>query len=99
MKILEIFQSFEDIEIIQELDTSISNYWLITMRLKGVKPEKIKESILQESHSSKIYLRPSWILLNQLPMYKDSQKGDLSEAYNQSKRLINLPSSPQLIND
>ncbi len=98
-KFVEIFQSFEDIEIIQELDTSISNYWLITMRLKGVKPEKIKESILQESHSSKIYLRPSWILLNQLPMYKDSQKGDLSESINQSKRLINLPSSPQLIND
>ena len=30
-------------------------------------------------------------------MYENSEHGDLVEAANQSNRLINLPSSPQLI--
>ena len=60
--------------------------------------EKIRNNILNNAHEAKIFLRPSWILLNTLPMYKKAYSGDLSEAINQSKRLINLPSSPQLVN-
>ena len=67
------------------------------MRLKDKCPEEFRNTILQEAHSSKIFLRPSWKLINELPMYKKASSGDLSEAKNQSKRLINLPSSPQLI--
>ena len=96
-KFFKAFQSFEDIEIIEEPKNTKSNYWLITMRIKGRNPELFKERILNDSHNSNIFLRPSWKLLNELPMYKKSSTGDLSEAKNQSKRLINLPSSPQLL--
>ena len=70
-----------------------------TIRILGNEPQKLRDEILSLAHSSKIFLRPSWTLINQLPMYENSQFGDLSESYNQSKRLINLPSSPQLIKD
>ena len=67
------------------------------MRLIGENVEQLRENIIMEAHKSKIFLRPSWILLNKLPMYENSEHGDLVEAENQSNRLINLPSSPQLI--
>ena len=69
------------------------------MRINSENPQELRGKILNEFHNSKIYLRPSWKLLNELPMYKKNPCGDLSEAINQSKRLINLPSSPQLILD
>lgn len=96
-KYIEYFRNIENVEIIKEANKSFSNYWLITMRLKGDNAEMLREKILKDSHESKIFLRPSWILLNELPMYKNASFGDLSEAQNQSMRLLNLPSSPQLI--
>ena len=85
-----------DIEVLEEAIMSESNYWLNTIRILGNEPQKLNE-ILSFAHSSQIFLQPSWTLINQLPMYENSQSGDLSESYNQTKRLINLPSSPQLI--
>ena len=98
-KFKEQFEDLNDIEIIEETKNSISNYWLITMRINSIYPEELKQEILRLSHLSKIYLRPSWKLLSELNIFKSSPHGDLSEANNQSKRLINLPSSPQLIID
>ncbi len=63
----------------------------------NIKTPNVKEQILKTAYSSRIFLRPSWKLLSELPMYSSCQSGDLKEALNQSKRLINLPSSPQLI--
>ena len=96
-KYKEIFDDLDNIEILEEGINCESNYWLSTIRILGDKPEILRNEILSFAHSSKIFLRPSWTLINELPMYKDSVSADLSEAYNQSKRLINLPSSPQLI--
>ena len=84
-------------EIINESKNCESNYWLITLRLIGENVEELKEEILYNAHKLKIFLRPSWILLNELPMYKSAFSGEIKEAKNQSKRLINLPSSPQLL--
>ena len=83
--------------IINEGENCRSNYWLNTLRLNVDNPEIHKERILIEAHHSKIYLRPSWKLLNELPMYTNCQRDELNQAFYQSKRLINLPSSPQLI--
>ena len=96
-KYIDIFYDIEELEIMQETNNSKSNYWLTTLRLLNENSEKLKEQILKRAHNSRIFLRPSWKLLSQLPMYNTCQAGDLKEALNQSKRLINLPSSPQLI--
>ena len=85
-------------EIISELQNTKSNYWLITLRLNVENPELIKEKLINNAHKENIFVRPSWKLLSELPMYLNCQKGNLNVAENQSKRLINLPSSPQLLN-
>ena len=94
---VQSFKDVKDAEIIKEAEDCQSNYWLITLRLKGKNIENLRNNILKEAHKLKIYIRPSWILLNELPMYKNCNCGDLTEAKSQSKRLLNLPSSPQLI--
>ena len=96
-KFVQSFKDLKDAEIIKEAEDCQSNYWLITLRLKGNNIENLRNNILIEAHKLKIYMRPSWILLNELPMYKNCNCGDLTEAKSQSKRLLNLPSSPQLI--
>ncbi len=93
---LKYFHDLQEIEIIKEYNQNESNYWLVTMRINVNNPHILREEILKESHESKIYLRPCWNLLNDLPMYVEAPCGDLKEARNQSERLINLPSSPQL---
>ena len=98
-KFKQQFKDLDYVEIMEESSASYSNYWLITMRINCENPELLRENVLQQSHLNKVYLRPSWKLLNELPMFEKSPQGDLSEAINQSKRLINLPSSPQLVKD
>ena len=93
------FQDLKSVEIINERNNCESNYWLITLRLSGENVKMLRDDILNNAHKLKIFLRPSWILLNELPMYKSSFCGDITEAKNQSKRLINLPSSPHLLDD
>ena len=74
------FEDIEDVEILNERENSNSNYWLITLRLLSNNSEKLRNQILSEAHKLKIFLRPSWILLNKLPMYKKAYSGDLSQA-------------------
>ncbi len=93
------FEDLKNVEIISEINNCESNYWLITLRLIGDNVERFRNDILNDSHKQKIFLRPSWILLNELPMYKNSFCADITEAKNQSKRLINLPSSPKLLDN
>ena len=93
------FEDLKSVEIISERHNSESNYWLITLRLSGDNIELLRYEILNNAHQLKIFLRPSWILLNELPMYKNAFCGDITEAKNKSKRLINLPSSPHLFDD
>ena len=96
-KYIEIFKDIDELEIIKETKNSNSNYWLTTLRILGDKPKHLKDQILEHAYTSRIFLRPSWKLLSELPMYRNSQTTDLKEAMNQSERLINLPSSPQLV--
>ena len=96
-KYTEIFKDIDELEIIKETKNSKSNYWLTTLRILGDKPKYLKDQILENAYTSRIFLRPSWKLLSELPMYSNSQTADLKEAINQSERLINLPSSPQLV--
>ena len=91
------FEDLNNVEIICESTNCESNYWLITLRLIGENVESLRDEVLNNANKLKIFLRPSWILLNELPMYKSAFSGDITEAKNQSKRLINLPSSPHLL--
>ena len=55
--------------------------------------------MLKLTHENKILTRPVWQLQNRLPMYIDCPKMDLPIAESLEKRLINLPSSVDLVDD
>ena len=96
----EVFKEIKEVEFIRDNTKNISNHWLSTIRLLDNNIDQVKEkrnSLLNSAFSKKIYLRPAWRPLHLLPMYRNSPKGDLSVIKDQEFRLINLPSSPQII--
>ncbi len=96
----EEFKNIAEIELLKDPKNTISNHWLIAIRLMHKNPkecEELVEIILKSAHQNGLLLRPLWKKLNSLPMYKNNPKGDLKIAENEEKRIINLPSSPQII--
>ena len=81
---------FEDINIrfIEEENESKSNYWLNSILFDS---EDKRNSFLIDSHNEDVFVRPTWNLLNSLPMFSKSLY-DLSNSKFVEKRLINLPS-------
>lgn len=78
-----------------------SNHWLISLKFTSherAKAHKLASSLLEEAHSQFVYLRPLWTPLHKLNMYKNSPAGDLSITEDECQRYVNLPSSPQLLN-
>jgi perosamine synthetase len=74
----------------QEPINSKSNYWLNCLILEN----KLKrDKFLEETNSNGIMTRPIWILMNKLPMFKDSQSGNLKNTNWLEERVVNLPSS------
>ncbi len=99
-KYSEIFKDIKEIELVREEENCISNNWLISIRLKGDNKKNLKimrNEILNYAHTKNILLRPSWNLINTFKMYKKNPSGELKIAEDQVYRIINLPSSPQLI--
>jgi len=47
----------------------------------------------QITNSQNIMTRPIWTLMNKLPMFKDAQCGNLTNAEWLEERVVNIPSS------
>ena len=62
-----------------------------------IKVNDFRNKLLDISHKNGIFLRPIWRPIHTLPMYLNSPKSDLKVTKDVCNRLINLPSSPQLI--
>ena len=94
------FAALDSVELVTQPDNCLSNHWLVTLRFKAedlMIAEAQRLHLLETAHSLGILLRPIWKPLHQLDMYKSCPAGALGNAENQSLRLINLPSSPQLV--
>ncbi|MFB6306350.1 MAG: LegC family aminotransferase [Flavobacteriales bacterium] len=72
-----------------EPENTGSNYWLNTVIAPN---KKEREQALDHLNDNKILARPAWILMNELPMYKDCICGDLQTADELQGRIYNLPS-------
>lgn len=99
-KYIESLDKIEQISFITPKDNSLSNNWLITIALKfdNESINKIERDILlSEAHKKNIFLRPLWKPLHKLKMYKNCPKSTLPLAEEYEYKIINLPSSPQLI--
>jgi len=86
----ESFFSGADIKFIKEPKDSKSNYWLNAIILKD---KKQRDLFLDETNSASVMTRPTWVLMNKLPMFKEAQCTDLTNAEWLEERVVNIPSS------
>lgn len=97
---VEAFSGLEAVELVPEPADCQSNHWLVTLRLiNGGLAEVFDQrlQLLQAAHEAGLLLRPIWTPLHQLLMYQTCQAGSLPVANEEAPRLLNLPSSPQLL--
>ena len=96
----QAFSGVEGVELISEPQGCCSNHWLVSLRFTAADPAEAqaqRHNLLEVAHAAGILLRPVWHPLHQLPMYADASGGPLTVAEDQAARLLNLPSSPQLL--
>jgi perosamine synthetase len=96
----EAFAALEGIELVAEPPSCRSNHWLVSLRLTARDPaeaEAQRLQLLEAAHGAGLLLRPIWTPLQQLTMYQACPAGPLPVANDQAPRLLNLPSSPQLL--
>ena len=75
---------------VTEKENTKANYWLNTIILKD---RKKRDEFLEETNAAGIMTRPVWELMNRLPMFKNCQKGDLSNSEWLADRIVNITSS------
>jgi len=96
----QAFASVEGVALVAEPPGCRSNHWLVSLRFHAEEPaeaEAQRLQVLEAAHAEGLLLRPVWRLLHQLPMYAEAPRGRLAVAEDQACRLLNLPSSPQLL--
>ncbi|TGK21436.1 LegC family aminotransferase [Leptospira kmetyi] len=67
-----------------------SNYWLNAIFLEN---RNERDAFLQYTNSVKVMTRPVWTLMNELKMYQNCPRTDLSNSYWAQDRVVNIPSS------
>ena len=88
------FFKYREQDFFVEPKDSSSNYWLNVVILKN---RKERDKFLTSTHENGVMTRPIWQLMNRLPMFKDCQCWDLSNAEWFEERVVNLPSSVRLL--
>lgn len=73
-----------------------SNYWLQTLILDSEYCDQ-RDAILRATNQSGLMTRPAWVLLSELEPYAGCPSMDLGGARSLARRLINLPSSSNLV--
>ena len=79
-----------NVNFVTGIDSTQPNYWLNTIVLNH---EKEKEELLNLAHKEKIFLRPLWIPLHELHMYKYYQRDEMLNTSWLYQHCISLPSS------
>ncbi|ABV85376.1 LegC family aminotransferase [Shewanella pealeana] len=91
----EGFFSGSDFKFVTEPGYARSNYWLNAV----ICPDKqSREEVLSVTNNSGVMTRPIWQLMHRLPMFKNAMRGDLSCSEFVEAHLINLPSTPVVLN-
>jgi perosamine synthetase len=92
----EAFAGIEGVQFFAEAQGTRSNFWLCTVLLDQADPE-VHEAVLTELNDAGLMARPLWTLMHRLPMFAKAPRADLTRAENLASRVINLPSSPSLV--
>ena len=94
----DALKKIPEIKLLAEPIDCHSNYWLQTIILNE-KYEFLLEDILQVTNDNGIMTRPLWTPLHQLKPYLDCPKMNLCNAERFARRVINIPSSSNLMDE
>jgi len=89
------FKNVRGVQYVAEPPDTKSNYWLNAILLDDDSGET-RDNVLKANHAVGFLTRPAWEPMHTLPMFRDTPRADTSTAESIQRRLINLPSSPQL---
>jgi perosamine synthetase len=92
----KIFFSLKGLRLIDEPSYAKSNHWLNAFLLDEENMH-LRDELLIALNQNGVMTRPLWNLQHTLPMYVDCPRMPLPVAERLSKRLIQIPSSPQLL--
>jgi aminotransferase in exopolysaccharide biosynthesis len=90
------FKDIKGVKLFSEPVNCQSNYWLQTLLLDSNESKDLV-NLLSATNNSGIMTRPVWVLMNELEPFKNSPKMELTIAESLSHRIINIPSSPNLV--
>ena len=90
------FKDVKGIRLFKEPKNTKSNYWLNTVLLNKA-DISLRNEILKKGKQNYIGLRPAWKLLPELNFLSLFPKMDISQSKKIFKKIINLPSSSNLI--
>jgi perosamine synthetase len=91
------FSNVQGIRLHTERDGTRSNYWLQALILES-DLESYRDPLLTALNDAGLQSRPAWHPMHLLPFNADCPRTDLSVTEAISRRLINIPSSPSLVN-
>ena len=92
----DAFEDVDGVTFFTERENTRSNYWLNVLLLDENVADR-RDAVLGATNEADIMTRPTWQLLSSLPMYEDCPRMDLSTAESLERRLINIPSTPTLV--
>ncbi|MCS4039535.1 LegC family aminotransferase [Salinibacter ruber] len=92
----DAFADVDGVSFFAEREDTRSNYWLNVLLLDEKVADR-RDAVLEATNEADLMTRPTWQLLSSLPMYKDCPRMDLSTAKSLEQRLINIPSTPSLV--
>ena len=92
----ESFSQIEGMHLFGESRNTYSNYWLQTLVLDESFAHH-RDGILQQTNEVGLMCRPAWALLSDSIPYANTPRMDLTFTRSLASRIINIPSSPDLI--
>lgn len=95
---LTAFHDVSGVTLFVERSGTRANYWLQTLVLDPAFAGQ-RDAILGATNAAGQMTRPVWQLLNTLPMYSACEAMKLPVSEDLAQRIINLPSSPRLVQD
>ena len=92
----DTFVPVEGAKLVVEPSQCRSNYWLQTIMLNEDQIHQ-RDAILQATNHAGLMTRPVWRLMQHLSPFVNCPRMDLTTAELLAQRLINIPSSPSLV--
>ncbi|OBX19903.1 aminotransferase DegT [Erythrobacter sp. QSSC1-22B] len=92
----EAFAQLDGLRFLSEPQDASSNYWLCTLLLDRA-DVVVHEQVLEALNDADLMARPVWTLMHRLTMFANSPRADLACAEDLAARIINIPSSPNLV--